>query len=128
MDFLNFAQSSGNTRSQNPSMDLGFALFTGKNCLVAKQTWQYLGVFFNWNLMFWEHVRFYATQLISTIQCMKILGNSMQGLSPKYKKVLYISCIIPVATYGLGCWYRLGTRGFKANIKAINLMHSQGVR
>jgi hypothetical protein len=52
----------------------------------------------------------------------------MQGLSPKYKRVLYISCIIPVATYGLGCWYRLGTRGFKANMKMVNLMHSQGTR
>jgi hypothetical protein len=76
-ELFNFAWSSGDTRLQNPSMNLGFAPFTGENCLVTKKTWQYLGVFFNCNLTFWKHIKFYATKLISTVRCMRVLGNSM---------------------------------------------------
>jgi hypothetical protein len=127
-ELFNFALSPGDTRLLSPPMDLGFAPFTGENRLVAKKTWRYLGVFFDWNLTFREHVKYYATKSISTVRCMRILGNSMWGLSPKYKRILYILCVIPVATYGLGCWYRPGTRGFKANMKMVNLTHSQGAR
>jgi hypothetical protein len=39
MELFNFALSPGDTRSLSPSMDLGFAPFTGENRLVAKKTW-----------------------------------------------------------------------------------------
>jgi hypothetical protein len=52
MELFNFTLSPGDTRSHNLSMDLGFVPFTGENCLVAKKTWQYLGVFFDQNLTF----------------------------------------------------------------------------
>jgi hypothetical protein len=57
---------------------------------------------------------------------MKILGNSLHGLTPKQKRTLYVSCIQPIATYGLRCWYKPGIRGFKTNIKLLNLTHNQG--
>ncbi|KAF7760000.1 hypothetical protein Agabi119p4_11695 [Agaricus bisporus var. burnettii] len=59
---------------------------------------------------------------------MKSLGNSNRGLTPKQKRLLYISCIQPIATFGLRCWYKPGTRAFKTNIKMLRLTHNQGAR
>jgi hypothetical protein len=87
-----------------------------------------LGIFFDRMLSFTVHVKFYANKSISTVCYMRILGNSNWGLTPKQKCMLYMSCVLPVATYGLWCWYRPGTRGFVSNIKLLNLTHSQGAR
>ncbi|XP_006462344.1 hypothetical protein AGABI2DRAFT_143963 [Agaricus bisporus var. bisporus H97] len=34
----------------------------------------------------------------------------------------------PIATFGLRCWYKPGTRAFKTNIKMLRLTHNQGAR
>jgi hypothetical protein len=52
----------------------------------------------------------------------------MCGLTPKQKHLLYISCVQPIATYGLCCWYKPGIWHFKTNIKLLGLTHNQGAR
>jgi len=44
--------------------------------------WKYLGFIFNRKLMFYQHVDFYANKSISTVKCMKLLGNSNYSISP----------------------------------------------
>ncbi|KXN89798.1 hypothetical protein AN958_05139 [Leucoagaricus sp. SymC.cos] len=39
---------------------------------------------------------------------MKMLGNSMHGLLPHQKWLLYCSCVIPLATYRCHLWYFAG--------------------
>ena len=46
----------------NPSIDLGYAPFTGTTPLKPKPVWRYLGFFFDRKLNFHEHVRFYSTK------------------------------------------------------------------
>ncbi|CAA7263217.1 unnamed protein product [Cyclocybe aegerita] len=41
---------------------------------------------------------------------MHMLGNSTRGLSPKQCRLLYWSCVVPIATYGYRLWYFDGTR------------------
>jgi hypothetical protein len=125
---FNFTKGPRDTRSTSLSIDLGFNPFTGSSPLQPKKIWRYLGVFFDRMLSFTAHVKFYATKSISTVRCMRILGNSNRGLTPKQKRTLYMSCVLPVATYGLRCWYQPGTWGFISNIKMLNLTHSQGAR
>jgi hypothetical protein len=105
---FNFVLKSNNYKSANPSLDLGFAPFTNDTPLVPKHIWWYLGIFFDCNHTFCEHVKHYATKSISTIRSMKILGNSSHRLTPKQKCLLYISCIQLIATYGFCCWYKPG--------------------
>ncbi|XP_006456633.1 hypothetical protein AGABI2DRAFT_122514 [Agaricus bisporus var. bisporus H97] len=49
-------------------------------------------------------------------------------LTPEQKCLLYISCIQPIAIFGLCCWYKPGTRAFKTNLKMLRLTHNQGLR
>ncbi|KAF5321476.1 hypothetical protein D9619_001127 [Psilocybe cf. subviscida] len=55
---------------------------------------------------------------------MHMLGNSSRGLSPSHKRLLYRSCIIPIATYGFQLWYFAGAKN-KAAIKTLNKMQRQ---
>jgi hypothetical protein len=73
------------TNADNPSINLGFAPFTSSTPLIPKKIWRYLGFYFDCILTFRDHVKYYATKSISAAKCMRILGNSSRGLSPKQK-------------------------------------------
>ncbi|KXN90369.1 hypothetical protein AN958_04238 [Leucoagaricus sp. SymC.cos] len=52
---------------------------------------------------------------------MGMLGNSLQGLSPKQKRLLYRSCVVPIATYGFRLWCH-GLHPHKAHLASLNKM------
>ncbi|KAJ3560736.1 hypothetical protein NP233_g10643 [Leucocoprinus birnbaumii] len=81
----------------NPDLDL---TNLGANYLIPKNVWRYLGFYFDRWLSFKEHVRSYATKALTMVKAMSMLGNSIRGLSPIQKRLLYGSCIVPVAIYG----------------------------
>ena len=68
--------------------------------LIPKNSWKYLGFIFNKKLSFYQHINFYYNRTISTVKCMKILGNLLYGIIPTQKCLLYRCCIIPIALYG----------------------------
>jgi hypothetical protein len=119
-ELFNFAKKPGDP---NPPIDLGVEPFTGDHPLSPKSTWRYLGVFFDRALTFKDHIKIYSARAYSSAKCLKILRNSARGLLPLHKRLLYISAVLPIATYGLRCWYRPGTRGFVTNTKTFNQMH-----
>ncbi|CAA7267343.1 unnamed protein product [Cyclocybe aegerita] len=94
----------------NPSLHLGYAPHTGTTPLKPKTYWRYLGFYFDRGLTFHEHVRYYTTKAFTTVQAMRMLGNSTRGLSPKQSRLLYRSCVVPIATYGYRLWYFDGAR------------------
>ncbi|CAA7269042.1 unnamed protein product [Cyclocybe aegerita] len=94
----------------NPSLDLGYAPHTGATPLKPKTYWRYLGFYFDRGLTFHEHVRYYTTKAFTTVQAMRMLRNSTRGLSPKQRRLLYRSCVVPIATYGYRLWYFDGAR------------------
>jgi len=67
--------------------------------LLSKDTWWYLSFFFDWKLLFRQHIDFYSNKVISTIKCMKMLGNSNRGLNPLQKRWLYRCCALSIALY-----------------------------
>ena len=56
-----------------PPLDLSLL---GGSILCPKDSWRYLGFIFNRKLSFHKHIDHYANKAISTIKCMKLLGNS----------------------------------------------------
>ena len=56
-------------------------------------------------MTFHQHVNFYANKSISTIKCIKIIGNSNRSINPSQKCLLYRSCILPIALYSFQLWY-----------------------
>jgi len=47
----------------------------GSPILYLKDFWKYLSFIFDRKLLFYQHINFYSNKVISTIKCMKILGN-----------------------------------------------------
>ena len=56
-----------------PPLDLSSI---GGPILQPKDTWKYLGFIFDQKLSFHKHIDYYANKAISTVKCMKLLGNS----------------------------------------------------
>jgi len=86
----------------NPSLDLRSV---GGPLLTPKPIWQYLGFFFDRKLSFCHHCHYYTTKSLSTVKAMKLLDNSSRGLSPLHKRLLYCTCILPIALYGFQLWH-----------------------
>ena len=50
--------------------------------LRPKDSWRYLGFIFDRKLSFHKHIDFYTNKAISTVKCMKLLGNSARDINP----------------------------------------------
>ena len=72
----------------------------GGPVLCPKNSWKYLGFIFDQKLTFHQHIDFYSNKAISTVKCIKLLGNSTCGINPLQKQLLYRCCILPIALYG----------------------------
>jgi len=99
-DIFHFNRSHGLLNP--PSLDLSPI---GGPILCPKDSWKYLGFIFDQKLLFHLHIDHYANKAISTVKCMKLLGNSSQGINPIQKRLLYRCCALPIALYGFQLWY-----------------------
>jgi len=81
----------------NPSINLSSV---GGSIISPKPIWWYLGFYFDCKLNFNYHTHFYATKCLFTLSTMKMLGNSSRGLLPIQKRLLYRTCVLPIALYG----------------------------
>jgi len=52
------------------------------------------------------------------VKALSMLGNSNRGVLALHKHLLYHTCMVPVATYGLHLWYLQGAR-LKGIIKGL---------
>ena len=93
----------------------------GGPTLCPKDSWRYLGFIFDRKLSFHKHIDFYANKAISTVKCMKLLGNLSQGINPLQKRLLYKCCALLIALYGFQLWFynRAPTSYY---MKALNKM------
>jgi hypothetical protein len=116
------------TRSfEGPAINLGYAPFTGDTPLRPKAIWRYLGFFFDRKLQFKEHAHFYTTRAFTTVRSMGMLGNSVRGLTPPQKHLLYRTCVVPVMTYGFCLWFFKGAR-VKGLVKAMSQVQCTAAR
>ena len=99
-EVFHFSRSHG--MFNPPPLDLSSI---GGPILHPKNTWRYLGFIFDRKLFFWHHINFYVNKAISTVKCMKILGNSVHSLVPQQKWLLYRNCALPITLYGFQLWF-----------------------
>ena len=92
-------------RAQHPSNSSINLSPVGGPLISPKPIWCYLGFYFNHKLNFNYHMHFYTMKCLSTLNTMKILGNSARGLFPIQKRLLYRTCILPIALYGFQLWF-----------------------
>ena len=85
-----------------PSLNL---TLLGRSILWPNNIWKYLRFIFDRKLTFHQHVDFYANKSISTVKCMKIIGNSIRDVNSFQKRLLYRSCILLITLYGFQLWY-----------------------
>jgi len=71
------------TKNYYPSL-LNLRLLEG-SLLYLKDTWRYLGFFFDKKLSFQHHVHYYANKALFTIKSIKMLGNLNRSLSSTHK-------------------------------------------
>ena len=114
-EVFHFSRKHGDS---NPPVDLGYAPYTGSTPLIPKKIWKYLGFFFDRKLLFKEHTMRYARKAFLATGTMLALGNSVRGLKPKHKRLLYRSCVMPIALYGIRLWHYNGAR-FKGTMKEL---------
>ena len=89
--------------------------------LRPKDSWRYLGFIFDRKLSFHKHIDFYANKAISTVKCMKLLGNSSRGINPLQKRLLYRCCALLIALYGFQLWF-YNRAPTSYHMKALNKM------
>ena len=77
----------------------------GSPILSPKNSWKYLGFIFNRKLTFYQHINFYSNSALSSVKCMKLLGNSSHSITPLQKRLLYRCCILLIALYGFQLWF-----------------------
>ena len=99
-EIFHFSRSHG--LFNPPPLDLSSI---GGPILRPKDSWRYLGFIFDRKLTFHKHIDFYANKAISTVKCMKLLGNSTRGINPLQKRLLYRCCALPIALYGFQLWF-----------------------
>ena len=99
-EIFHFSRSQG--LFNPPPLDLSPL---GGPILRPKDSWKYLGFIFNRKLAFHKYINHYANKAISTVKYMKLLGNSLRGINPLQKCLLYRCCVLPIALYGFQLWF-----------------------
>ena len=99
-DVFHFSRS--HSTFNPPLLDLSII---GSPILLPKEIWRYLGFIFDQKLTFRSHIDFYTNKAISTIKCMKLLGNVTRSINPLQKRKLYKCCILSITLYGFLLWY-----------------------
>ena len=77
----------------------------GGPILYPKDSWKYLGFIFNRKLTFHQHINYYSNKAISMVKCIKLLGNSLRGINPIQKYLLYRCCVLPITLYSFQVWF-----------------------
>ena len=73
--------------------------------LTPKSSWKYLDFIFNRKLFFYQHIDFYSNRAMSMVKCMRIFENSLCGIIPTQKYLLYKCYILFITLYGFQLWF-----------------------
>ena len=72
---------------------------------MSKNSWKYLGFIFDKKLSFYQYINYYSNKAISTVKCMKLLGNLLCGIILTQKHLLYRCYILLIVLYSYQLWF-----------------------
>ncbi|KAF8638448.1 hypothetical protein AX17_002205, partial [Amanita inopinata Kibby_2008] len=93
-----------------------------------KDILRYLGFFFDQSLSFNHHVQFYTNKGYSSLLSFRMLGNSMRGLLPSMKSLLYRAIAFPIMTYGAALWFQPGLRSANKHLGKLQVTQNLALR
>jgi hypothetical protein len=100
----------------------------GGTLITPVTTARYLGIYLDTTLSFRAHQKFYFTKAESTLSTLRMLGNSIRGLSPKDKRRLYIANVLPIMSYCAQLWWCPNWKGNKEAANALQRIQNQAAR
>ncbi|CCO36540.1 putative RNA-directed DNA polymerase from transposon BS [Rhizoctonia solani AG-1 IB] len=112
---------------QNPSTNkLVIHTESGEHEIYPKIVVRWLGFYLDQKLNFKEHVRYMANKANAVLAGLRMLGDTVKGMSVKHARTLYIACVRPILTYGSLLWFH----GHKQKTLADPIQKSQnsGIR
>ena len=74
---------------------------------------KWLGVYFNENLTYKEHIAIKTLKASQAFYRMNRLANIRRGLSPTALRQLYLACVTSIADYGAILWFNSKTSDAK---------------
>lgn len=72
----------------------------------AKDTLRWLGIFFDSRLLFNKHVDILCNRARTAANGLRVLANSVRGLSQKNLRALHKTCVLPIITWAAVLWFR----------------------
>ncbi|KAB5587841.1 Reverse transcriptase from mobile element jockey protein [Ceratobasidium theobromae] len=97
-----------------------------KDIIRGATTVRWLGFFLDRRLNFKDHVSRMATRAKCILGGMRMLGNSLRGLSVYHARMLVNACIIPTLTYGFALWFH--GRNSKTHCKTLQTVQNLACR
>ena len=80
-------------------------LYGKKTKIMPKPTIRWLGFHLDEKLTFNSHVNMLASKGTAIVQGLRVLGNTIAGISPANLRLLYNTVVIPAITYGSQLWF-----------------------
>jgi hypothetical protein len=88
-----------------PAIRLPRSSGNGEILICARPHMRWLGIYFDRKLRFTEHVKIMANRAQSTIAGLRVLANSVRGMSASNLRLLYKTVVLSVLTFGAAVWY-----------------------
>ncbi|KAI0308982.1 hypothetical protein OF83DRAFT_1020406, partial [Amylostereum chailletii] len=102
-EFIHFTRSKSNP-ANDPSINI-IPLSSPARTVRPLMVIRWLGVFFDRKLTFKDHVDKMAKRAMSTVAGLRILANTIRGLSMVNARLLYKTVVLPVLTFASPVWY-----------------------
>ncbi|KAI0309158.1 hypothetical protein OF83DRAFT_1041568, partial [Amylostereum chailletii] len=102
-EFIHFTRSKSNP-ANDPFINI-VPLSSPARTVRSLTVIRWLGVFFDRKLTFKDHVEKMAKCAMSTVAGLRILANTIRGLSVANARLLYKTVVLPVLTFASPVWY-----------------------
>ena len=100
-DLMHFSWRQGD--SSNPTQKT--KLYGKEVRITPPASIRWLGFHLDRKLSFHHHVNLLASKGDAIVQGLRVLGNSIDGISPSNLRLLYNTVVIPAITYGSQLWF-----------------------
>ena len=105
-DLMHFTWRKGsNALGHNENPSLVTQLYGEKITIPAPTSIHWLGFHLDHKLSFTHHVNTLSMKGNAIVSGLRVLGNTISGISPSNLRLLYKTVIIPAITYGAPLWY-----------------------
>ncbi|KAF8749671.1 Reverse transcriptase (RNA-dependent DNA polymerase) [Rhizoctonia solani] len=115
------------SRKQQPSnAQITLTHDLGTSVITPKVVVRWLGFYLDQKLNFKEHVRYMANKANAILAGLRMLADTVKGMSMRHARILFIACVRPILTYGSLIWFHGNNQ--KTMIDPIQKAQNMGIR